>query len=301
VRRVDEARVGQREQLRPQRVVEHAAEVAAGPAGRGEQIRPPDVADEQRVAREHGVRRGVACAAVVDDDRDRLGRMAGRFQDHQPDARAEVDDVAVVQRRGGVFGLRRLADVDRGAGPIAQLEVPGDEVGVEVRQEDVRDAQAVLGRHGDVLIDVTLRIDNGSHARRLVADEVRRVREALQVELLEDHSYAVFRFLAPFAAFAFVAGLARSALTGFFFSALTESRLRRSASIRSTTRGGSCTSGATISSPAILASMICRSPSWYSSLYSFRFSSASKVAITCFASFISSGFTLLGTEFSSSI
>src|SRR5687768_370424 len=73
-------------------------------------------------------------------------------------------------------------------------------------------------------------------------------------------------FGAAAAAFVFEAAVARSALTGFFFSVLTASRLRRSASIRSTTFGGSCTSVATTSSPAILASMILRSPSRYSSL-----------------------------------
>jgi hypothetical protein len=79
-------------------------------------------------------------------------------------------------------------------------------------------------------------------------------------------------------------------LTGFFFSALTASRLRRSASIRSTTFGGSGACGATTSSPAIFASMIgaarpCTRP------VVLQVQLASKVPITCFASFISSGFT----------
>jgi hypothetical protein len=60
-------------------------------------------------------------------------------------------------------------------------------------------------------------------------------------------------------------GFGDGGFTGFFFSALTVFRLRRSASIRSTTFGGSCTSVATISSPAILASMMLRRPSLYSS------------------------------------
>jgi hypothetical protein len=67
------------------------------------------------------------------------------------------------------------------------------------------------------------------------------------------------------AALAFAIGLTMSALAGFFLSALTVLRLRRSASIRSTTFGGSWISGATTSSPAILASMILRSPALYSS------------------------------------
>ena len=56
----------------------------------------------------------------------------------------------------------------------------GDEVGVEVRQEDVRDAQAVLRGEREVLIDVALRIDDGRECRLLVADEIRRVRQAIR-------------------------------------------------------------------------------------------------------------------------
>ena len=62
------------------------------------------------------------------------------------------------------------------------------------------------------------------------------------------------------------AGLATAAFAGVFFFALTASRLFRSASIRLTTFGGASTAGATISSPAIFASMIRCSPSRYSSL-----------------------------------
>ena len=89
-----------------------------------------------------------------------------------------------------VLGLRLGAQVDGRAGPIAQLEVAGEEVGVQVRQEHVRDAQAVLAREREVLLDVALRIDDGGHAGVLVADEIRRVRETVQIELLEDHAAA---------------------------------------------------------------------------------------------------------------
>ena len=70
----------------------------------------------------------------------------------------------------GYSALRRGAEIDRRAGAIAQLEVTGDEVGVEVREEDVRDPQAVLGGEREVLIDVALRIDDGRRVRLLVAD-----------------------------------------------------------------------------------------------------------------------------------
>ena len=63
----------------------------------------------------------------------------------------------------------------------------GDEVGVEVRQEDVRDLQIVLGGEREVLIDVALGIDDRRDVRLLVADEVRRVRQAIEIELFENH------------------------------------------------------------------------------------------------------------------
>ena len=71
--------------------------------------------------------------------------------------------------------------------------------------------------------------------------------------------------LSPRAACA--AGFARrSTFADFFFVLLTASRLFLKASIRLTTLGGASTVGATISSPAIFASMIRCSPSRYSSL-----------------------------------
>jgi len=68
--------------------------------------------------------------------------------------------------------------------------VAGNEVRVEVRQEDVPDAQTVLGGKRQVLIHVTLRIDDGSGVCLLVADQIRRVREAIQIELLQDHRFS---------------------------------------------------------------------------------------------------------------
>jgi hypothetical protein len=74
--------------------------------------------------------------------------------------------------------------------------------------------------------------------------------------------YGPFRY----ARLRFAAAWATAAFAGFFFVALTASRLFFSASIRLTTLGGASTAGATISSPAILASMMRCNPSRYSSL-----------------------------------
>jgi hypothetical protein len=77
--------------------------------------------------------------------------------------------------------------MNRGAGLFLQFQVAGNEVGMEVREDDVPDRHPVLGGKREVLIDVTLRVDNRRRLRLLVANEIRRVRKAIQVELVEDH------------------------------------------------------------------------------------------------------------------
>ena len=67
----------------------------------------------------------------------------------------------------------------------------GDEIGVEVGEEHVRDAQAVLGREGEILIDVTLGIDDGGGLRLFVANQVRRVGETIQIKLTNDHDDSI--------------------------------------------------------------------------------------------------------------
>ena len=63
----------------------------------------------------------------------------------------------------------------------------GDEIGVEMCEEDVLDREAVFGGEGDVLVDVALRIDDGGGGGLFVADQVRRVGQTRQIKLFEDH------------------------------------------------------------------------------------------------------------------
>ena len=55
---------------------------------------------------------------------------------------------------------------------------------------NVRDLQFVRGGEGEILIDITLRIDDRRGVRRLVADEIGGVRQAIQIKLLQDHRVA---------------------------------------------------------------------------------------------------------------
>jgi hypothetical protein len=113
--------------------------------------------------------------------------VARGFERRQTNA-AELDRLAVAKRGERVLSLGRSAEINGGAGPIAQFEMPGNEVRVKVREEDVRDPQTVLVGEGEVSIDVALGIDDRRRSRLLVADEVGRVREAIQIELVEDHA-----------------------------------------------------------------------------------------------------------------
>ena len=89
---IDQALVGQRQQLVVQRVEQTAAQIGRRPAERDAQIRTADVADEQRVAGQHGVRNRVAAIEVEDEDRDRFGGVPGRLERGQADA-AELDAI----------------------------------------------------------------------------------------------------------------------------------------------------------------------------------------------------------------
>jgi hypothetical protein len=64
----------------------------------------------------------------------------------------------------------------------------GDEIGMKVGQEDVANAEVVIRRERQILIDVTLRIDHGGGAAVLVRYDVGGMRQTVQVKLLEDHA-----------------------------------------------------------------------------------------------------------------
>jgi hypothetical protein len=63
----------------------------------------------------------------------------------------------------------------------------GQEVSVQVCQEDVLDCEMVLLGKGQIVIDVTLRIHHSGGTGPLVTDEVGCMSEAVQVELVEKH------------------------------------------------------------------------------------------------------------------
>ena len=75
---------------------------------------------------------------------------------------------------------------DLGTRGLGELEVTGEEVGMEVRLEHRFDRERHLASIREVLVDVAQRIHHHRPARRAIADQVTRLRETPEVVLLED-------------------------------------------------------------------------------------------------------------------
>src|SRR6185503_7315583 len=118
-------------------------------------------------------------ARFDDQPGDALRRMPRRLDGAQLDG-AEPQRVAVAH--GAMRKLRAgfRSDDDLRSGARGELPMPADEVGVQMRLDDVADRQPEPRRLVDVLIDVPLRIDD--RAFPAVAGEVGGVGETGKVE-----------------------------------------------------------------------------------------------------------------------
>ena len=96
------------------------------------QIRPTYIPDEQSVAGQHCVRLRIAPVEVVNDEGDRFRSVAGRFEGLQAHA-SELEDLAIAKRNEYIRCLRRGSQIDFCAYPIAQFQMPSNEIGVEMR------------------------------------------------------------------------------------------------------------------------------------------------------------------------
>ncbi len=190
VRRVHQRVVGQRHQLVAQGVVERGTELLGGDADRGEQVRATDVTDEEGVARQDRGGSGALVTGrrreVPHHDRDGLGRVARRRQELQLDL-AHRQSLAVVDQPGGEPGCGRVTEDDLGSCRGSELQVARQEVRVEVRLDHVGDGQTRRPGIAHVLIDVAAGIHHCGEAARFVGDQVGRLREALQVVLVDLH------------------------------------------------------------------------------------------------------------------
>ena len=181
---------GQLHELAVQGVVEESRHRLGRAAAAGREVGPAHVADEQRVPGEDHprARRG---RGVDDEDGHALGRVTRRLEEAQHD-RAHTEFVAVADRTMRDRRSRLRAEHHRGPGALGQLTVAAHEVGVEVRLDDVADAQALRLGLGQVLLHVAARIHDRGLA--LGADQVGRVGQATQIELLEVQARALAGF-----------------------------------------------------------------------------------------------------------
>ena len=71
--------------------------------------------------------------------------------------------------------------------------MPGDEVRVQMGEEDVADRETMLPGEGDVTIDVALGVDDRGDLGFFVGDQVGGMGEAPEIELLEDQRTIPFQ------------------------------------------------------------------------------------------------------------
>jgi alkyl hydroperoxide reductase subunit AhpC len=166
-----------------QALVEHRGELL-GCAISGK-IRAADVSDKQRVAGKHGSGPG-RFGEVRDRDTHALDGVTGSLDEIEP-ALPELNGVAVFHRRVRKRRARGLSEVDARPGALRKLVMTRDEVGVQVRFDNVLDLQALLLGGVYVDIDVALRVNHGRNPFR--TDEVGSMGQTTEKELLHQNRF----------------------------------------------------------------------------------------------------------------
>ena len=180
----DPGLVGQGEELLAQGVVQVARQLGGTGTLGSRQIRPPDVADEQGVAGQHAVG-DLVTGALVHHEADRLWRVPRRgpyLHLHL----TQADALTVGQPFDRELRLCLRSEADAGPRCLGELEMPGEEVSVEVGLDDPLDLEPGGFGVGEITRDVPLWVDHHRPTGRLVADQVRGVRQAAEEVLVED-------------------------------------------------------------------------------------------------------------------
>src|SRR6266545_4194727 len=142
-----------------QRVIKHSGHLLCGIAFGADQIGPPDIANEERVARQD-LHLGIKVRRIVNQNRDALRRMPRRFQYTRPEA-AHYQFVTVLYRQVREGRASLVSEDDLRSCTSRQLSMPADEISVQVSLNDVPDFESISFRFIDVLLDVALRINDG--------------------------------------------------------------------------------------------------------------------------------------------
>ena len=140
---------------------------------RAEQVGPPDSADQQRAAGQQQERL-VGPGGVRDGIADVLRGVPRRVERPEAD-RADLEGLAVAQPAGARGELGAGADDVGRAGQRRELATARDVVVVEVRLDDVGDAQIRVARGVEIDVDVATRVDDAAAPPRLVGEERREV------------------------------------------------------------------------------------------------------------------------------
>src|SRR5579859_4705637 len=134
------------------------AKIIGAPSQRGSQIRPAYVPNEQGVSSEHGVWVDRVFLEIKDQDGDGLDGVTWSFQHLEAQAR-KLERVSIRHRNKRILRLGAATQINGGAAAVAQFQMPGNKIGVEVCQKDMADAetQFLCVRH--ILLDISLRVD----------------------------------------------------------------------------------------------------------------------------------------------
>ena len=185
VARVDEHVVGELEQAEQAGVKRTSLALAVR---RDVEIRPPDIADEQRVAREYEPWLVGATPAVGHRVRV-MGRCVTRRRDGRNDRVSELDHVPVVERD--------MVEADSGAGrqvggrtrALDERRQARHVVRLHVRLEDGDDRRADrIGRREVLRDELLVRIHDGKASERGAPEQVARARRCLEQERPENHA-----------------------------------------------------------------------------------------------------------------
>ena len=87
-----------------------------------------------------------------------------------------------------ILSLSTCTKINSGPGLLPQLNVSSQDVGMEVRQEDILNLPVIRFGVVEILLNIPLRIDDRGHTGPLSRDQVGRVGQATEVILTKDQS-----------------------------------------------------------------------------------------------------------------
>ena len=150
-----------------------------------QQVRPPDLAHEERIAGEERGR--LRPLRRIDQQVRQVLRRVPRLPECPQPQRPNRDLLPVPQRPVRPRQSGQPPGVDLRPGRRGQLRRPGDEVAVDVGLQHRPDPEPARRRERDVVPHVPPKVDHRRVPRRLVGDQVRHLGQARRKEALQDH------------------------------------------------------------------------------------------------------------------